>query len=340
MLSAMGVPVVVVGFGNVGRALVLELVEGPYSRLFDLVGVVSSRGAVVICDEDGLQEVVSLAKKGEKLDKHRGFSDGVGAVEAASEAGAELAFIAIPPSYHTGEPNRSIYYGLAGKGVSIVTADKTVLAHEYDKFKKFIAEKGLFLGYRATVAAGTPVLDVARGLRGRQIRRVRAVLNATTNYILTLVEKGMSYSEAVEKAIKEQLAEPDPTIDTHGYDPAAKIAITVSELGYTTSIRDVERLPLDTINEEDVRKALREGYRYKYVAEADLEEKKLIVHPVKLKETDRLARASGITNIVEFILEDSPVIVEGPAGPAWRTAKVMITDALEYIDSRTPPEKA
>jgi homoserine dehydrogenase len=330
----MKIPVIVVGFGNVGRALVLELVEGAHSGFFSLVGVVSSRGAVIICDEDGLQEVVELARRGEKLEKHRGFSDGVGAVEAASEAGAELAFIAIPPSYRTGEPNRSIYYGLAGKGVSIVTADKTVLAWEYEEFKRFMAEKGLFLGYRATVAAGTPVLDVARGLRGRRVERVRAVLNATTNYILTLVEKGMSYSEAVEEAIREQLAEPDPTIDTHGYDPAAKIAITVSELGYTASIRDVERVPLDTVDEEDVRRAIGEGYRYKYVAEADLKEKKLIVHPVKLREADRLALASGITNIVEFVVEDVPVIVEGPAGPAWRTAKVMVTDALEYIESR------
>lgn len=328
------VPVVVVGFGNVGRALVIELVEGAYSRFFSLRGVVASRGAVVVRGEDSVRELARLARSRGRLEEHSSFSKGLSVADAAVETGAELAFIAIPPSYQTGEPNRSIYYSLAGRGVSIVTADKTVLAYDYAGLKKFMAEKNLFLGYRATVAAGTPVVDVARGLRGRSVERVRAIVNATTNYILTLVETGLSYREAVERAIAEQVAEPDPTIDTHGYDPAAKLAIIVSELGYTASVRDVAREPLDAVNEEEVRKALSEGCRYKYVAEADLRSGELVVHPVKLSGSSRLAQVSGMNNIVEFIVEDSAIIIEGPAGPAWRTAKVMITDALEYISTR------
>ncbi len=324
---------VIIGFGNVGRVLLQEL-----SRLeeFSVVGLASSRGAVILERPGDLREALELAVRKYKLDKHSSFREGMNSLELVSETSAELAFIAIPPSYASGEPNRSIYYGLLDRGASIITADKTVLAREYMSIKKYAREKNLFLGYRATVAAGTPVLDVARGLRGRRVERVRAVLNATTNYILSLVEQGLGFSEAVERSIKEELAEPDPRIDTHGWDPAAKLAITLSELGLETTLQDIERTPLETVSDEEVRKAVQEGYRIKYIAEALIEEKKYMIRPAKIRINDRLATVSGHINIVEFSLENEKITIEGPAGPAWRTAKVMITDALEYLEKLCP----
>lgn len=320
---------IIIGFGNVGRALLLELLR---LRELSVVGLASSRGAVIIRGQRDLEEAVELAKNKYKLDKHHSFIKGMDSLELVSKTNAELAFIAIPPSYASGEPNRSIYYGLLDNRVSIITADKTVLAREYTSIKNYAEEKNLFLGYRATVAAGTPVLDVARGLRGRSVERIRAVLNATTNYILSLIEQGSSFNEAVEKSIREELAEPDPRIDTHGWDPAAKLVITASELGYNASLEEVNRTPLESVSEDEVRRAPREGYRVKYIAEALLGEKKYVVKPLKIPLTSRLAGVSGHINAVEFWLENEKIVVEGPAGPAWRTAKVMVTDALEYIE--------
>ncbi len=322
---------IIIGFGNVGRALLHELLK--HSE-FDIAGLASSRGAVIIENQRDLEEALGLAKKKYKLDKHSAFRENMTSLELASETNAELAFIAIPPSYVSGEPNRSIYYGLLDSGVSIVTADKTVLAREYVDIKRYARDKDLFIGYRATVAAGTPVLDVARGLRSRGVERIRAVLNATTNYILSLIEQGLSFSEAVERSIREELAEPDPRIDTHGWDPAAKLAITLSELGLRTTLQDIERVPLETIPDEEVRKAIREGYRIKYIAEALIKENRYTIRPARIKINDRLATVTGHINIVEFTLENEKIIIEGPAGPAWRTAKVMITDALEYLENR------
>jgi homoserine dehydrogenase len=188
-------------------------------------------------------------------------------------------------------------------GSSIITADKTVLALEYDKVTSYASRKGLFIGYRATVAAGTPVLDVARGLRARDAEYIRAILNSTTNHILTLIEKGLTYRDAVEKAVEEKLAEPDPRIDTHGYDPGAKLAILLSELGYTKSLNDVIREPLEEISEEEVKKALSRNHTYKYIVEAYIKDKKYIVHLIELERTDPLANIKGIINRVAFFLE-------------------------------------
>jgi len=62
-------------------------------------------------------------------------------LELAVETSAELAFIAIPPSYESGEPNRSLYYGLLDNDLSIITADKTVLALEYRNIKQYVQRK-------------------------------------------------------------------------------------------------------------------------------------------------------------------------------------------------------
>ncbi|RLG81021.1 MAG: hypothetical protein DRO40_10315, partial [Thermoprotei archaeon] len=211
---------------------------------------------------------------------------------------------------------------------------KTVLALEYRNIKQYVQKRGLFLGYRATVAAGTPVLDVIRGLKGREISLIRAVLNATTNYILSLIEKGLNYKEAINKAIEERLAEPDPYVDIDGWDPAAKLSIMLSELGIPITIHDIHRESLKTISEEEIRCAIRRGYKIKYIAEAILDKKKYSVHPVKISQNDRLSAAIGHINVVEFHLENEKIVIEGPAGPAWRTAKVMITDALEYLEKK------
>ena len=295
------IDVIIVGFGNVGRALFQELTR---YKEFHVAGLASSKGAVLLRNRESFQEALNLAEKGFKLDSHSSFHSGMNSIELAVETGAELAFIAIPPSYESGEPNRSLYYGLLDNGLSIITADKTVLALEYRNIKQYVQKRGLFLGYRATVAAGTPVLDVIRGLKGREISLIRAVLNATTNYILSLIEKGLTYKEAISKAIEERLAEPNPYIDIDGWDPAAKLAIMLSEIGIPITIHDVYRESLETILEEEIRYAVRRGYRIKYIAEAIIDENKYSVHPMKMGQNDRLAAAYGYINIVEFYLEN------------------------------------
>ncbi|MEB2836823.1 MAG: hypothetical protein GSR80_000950 [Desulfurococcales archaeon] len=330
----MAVSVFVVGFGNVGREAVIQVAGRAGELGVRLAGAASSRGAVVVESARDLEGLVGLARRGLRLEGHPAFREGLGAVEAALEAGAEVALVAIPPSYESGEPNRGIYYGLIDSGVGVVTADKTLLALEYRELVSRARARGVCLGYRATVAAGTPAVDAARGLRMRGVERVRAVLNATSNYILGLVEEGLSYGEAVERAIEARLAEPDPRVDTHGWDAAAKLAILSNTLGYSLSLGDVERIPLEEIGEDEVRGARARGLRVKQVAEADYARGVYRVAPALLGAGDPLAAAEGEGNVIVFELEGSRVVLAGPAGPAWRTARVMVTDLAECLESR------
>ena len=176
----------------------------------------------------------------------------------------------------------------------------------------------------------------------RNLQQARDILNVLAfkmGLIQVIKERALQiYREALEKAIEAKLAEPDPTVDTHGWDPAAKLVILSNTLGYDARLENVKRVPLESVGEELVAGSLREGKRVKYVAYADFESGRLGVEPMVLEESDPLALAEGEENVIVFGLEGTGIVLRGPAGPAWRTAKVMITDILDFVQWREDTE--
>lgn len=315
------------GFGKVGREVVKQA-RAMRARI-EFVGALSSKGGVIIREPGDSEALEKLAEGGSGLSRHPSFIPGLSLREVVEMTNPEIAFVAIPPSYTSDEPNTKVYSDLATLGVSVVTADKTAVALDFWGTLNEFTRRGLRLGYRATVAAGLPVTDVAWALRWRGVESFEAVLNAATNYIISMIADGLTYSEAVERVIEEGYAEPDPTVDTHGWDPAAKAAIIASILeGKSVSVRDVAREPLGQGLEEMVRKAIANGRVVRYVATYSRSEG-VSVRPLLIPRDSFLATITGTYNAVIFRLEGEEVRVSGPAGPAWRTARVMIGDALD-----------
>ncbi|MEM0020735.1 MAG: hypothetical protein QW039_01015 [Fervidicoccaceae archaeon] len=324
------IPSLILGFGNVGRELILR---DELWNLTDVRGVVVSKGGIRIRGKDDAKLLIDAVRTARKLNELPNFSTDISYQSFIDELYPRgVAFIAIPPSYKTGEPNISIVLDLLKQGISVITADKTPLALAYSEIMETSIKKGAYIGFRATVAAGIPLTDLARGVFGRDIETMLAILNASTNFILTQVEEGLSWSEAISKAEAEKLLEPDPKIDIEGWDPAAKLVILSNILGQNIKFEDVERIPLFSISESDVRKALLRKMRYKYIASLSFKEKEAKIQPVLLSQENPLSRVSGNYNAMMLKLEEKEYIyAEGPAGPAWRTARVMITDLFELL---------
>ncbi len=324
---------VLVGFGNVGRHLSRYLVTDSLIHVrVSIEAVLSSSGGVIIENTSALNELLKLAIMKKKLSCHSSFREGLTLREVVDEINPDIAFVMIPPNYKTGEPNWSIYMSLIERGVSLITADKTSLSMRFIEFMQYARQKKVYVGYRATVSAGTPMTDIVKGLRGRDLKKFYAILNSTTNYILERIAEGLSTSDAIKEAIDMGLAEPDPSIDIDGWDPAAKITILANIAGLHITLQDVNRLSLGDIDESVVRKSFAEGKRMKYVAEIDFRRRKASVKPKVLDSSDPLFSVSGILNGLLIELEDDQrVFISGPAGPAWRTARVMITDFMEFL---------
>ncbi len=320
---------IVVGFGNVGKELVRRL---PRVKKVRIRAVLSSRGGVLVKSSSDLAGILDIALTSKRLDSHSSFIQGLSIDDILDEVSSGIAYIVIPPNYKTFEPNIQIVMKLLKSGFHVITADKTTLAKDFYGLMELAKAKGVRVGYRATVAAGIPATDVALGLRGRDVRTLTAVLNATTNYIITLVEEGLNYEIAVAQAIKEKLAEPNPEVDTHGWDAAAKLAILSSILeGRTISLHNVSRVPLEAVTPQEVKEALKAGKRVKYVARADFTSHEYHVAPETFPADSPIGRIEGNYNLLEFGVEGEEIVIYGPVGPAWRTAEVMLTDTLDVV---------
>jgi len=125
------------------------------------------------------------------------------------------------------EPARTFIAAALNAGKPVVTANKSVLAHFGAELENIARAKGVALRYEASVCGGTPALDtIARGLAANQIRRVRGIVNGSTNFILTeMMQAKRSYEEVLAAAQAQGYVERDPSADVEGHDAANKLAV-------------------------------------------------------------------------------------------------------------------
>src|SRR6266850_1243040 len=122
-------------------------------------------------------------------------------------------------------------------GKSVVTANKHLIATEGDELLALAHKTGQRLEYGASVAGGVPVLcGLEQGLSGEQLFRLTGVLNGTCNYILSKMEKGVSFTVALARAQEMGYAEADPSHDLGGFDASCKLAI-LARVGFGAQLR-------------------------------------------------------------------------------------------------------
>ncbi|CDX04200.1 Homoserine dehydrogenase [Desulfitobacterium hafniense] len=162
------------------------------------------------------------------------------------------------------------------KGKHVVTANKLLLALHGTELQAIARRKGTCLLYEGSVLGGIPILrTIQHGLAGDQVKRIRGILNGTTNYILTqMVESGKGYEEALQEAQEAGYAESDPTMDVTGLDAACKLVILCREcFELEIPLEEVEIKGIQGLTGEEVAEQKRQGRVPKLVAEASVVEK-------------------------------------------------------------------
>ncbi|MEM1903420.1 MAG: homoserine dehydrogenase, partial [Pyrobaculum sp.] len=219
-----------------------------------------------------------------------------------------------PPNYIDGEPALSLYKKALARGLSVVTANKAPLALKFSE----LANKRLF--YKATVMAGTPLVDLLKGLAPQVVTHVRGILNGSTNYVMTRVYKdGVPFDRAVEEAKELGILEPDPRLDLEGLDPAAKLVIIANTLGVSIALGDVVRRPLEP-----------RGPVTRYVASLDVSRKAAVVEPVALPPDDPL-HVDYTMNAVEISTDVNKILVKGKGAGRLETAYVLLNDTFKAL---------
>lgn len=220
-------------------------------------------------------------------------------------------------------------------GKHIVTANKELLAKKGEELFNLSEENNCVVLYEAAIAGGIPlIMPIKTILAGNKISNIKAILNGTTNYILTKMDiDGASYEEVLAEAQKLGYAETDPTGDVEGFDAAYKIT-TLGTIAFNSRIKfeNVYREGISKIRREDMQKANELGYKIKLIASATIDEENnadVRVHPMLVPKSKMLAHIDYVTNAVEITGHPiGDIVLSGPGAGEYPTASSVIGDIL------------
>jgi len=238
------------------------------------------------------------------------------------------------------EPARTIMLRLLENGKDVITANKALLAEHGPELFDRARQLGRSIAFEAAVAGGIPIIAaISECLTANQIQSIHAILNGTSNFILTEMEgRGLPYAAAVAEAQKRGLAEADPTMDVDGSDAAQKLAILAHlAFGARVDWHGIPRAGIDTVDVADMRYARELGYSIKLLAVANLVSEGLELHvsPTLVRRGRSLAEVRGAYNAIR-VLGDAVgrVFFQGLGAGQMPTASAVVADLIDTVVGR------
>jgi len=302
-----------VGLGHVGQSLVelinekRELLKAQGLDLY-IVSVSDSRGTAL--DDRGLSPTEILRYKTRGWKGFGAYVEGFGALEAVREIGCDVT-VELTPSTLNGEPGlTNIKAALAAKK-SVVTANKGPLVVAYRELVRIAKKNGVRLFYEATVGAHVPVFCMVEScFKADELQSVRGILNATTNFVIGEMQKGKSFQDAIDEAVRAGWAETNYSDDVDGIDSARKLVIIANALfGENASLKDVKVEGIRHV-ETLVKAARRENKKVKLICEIARNKDKLqmMVSPKMIPLDDALATVNEGNMAIKFSFKTSKEI--------------------------------
>jgi homoserine dehydrogenase len=239
------------------------------------------------------------------------------------------------------EPARTTMLRLLESGKNVVTANKALLAEHGPELFDRARQLGRSIAFEASVAGGIPIIAaISECLTANQIQSIHAILNGTSNFILTQMEEhGTEYATAVAEAQRLGYAEANPAMDVNGSDAAQKLAILAHlAFGARVNWRAIPRTGIDTVQVADMRYANELGYSIKLLAVAELGAEGLELHvcPTMVRHRTPLAEVRGAYNAIRVVGDAvGRVFFHGLGAGQMPTASAVVADLIDTIVGRT-----
>lgn len=217
----------------------------------------------------------------------------------------------------------------------VVTANKALLAAHGAELFRTAARHGRKIHFEGSVGGGIPIIQsLYGGMASARIKEIHAIINGTSNYILTQMgEHGRSFDTVLREAQKLGYAEMDPSYDVDGNDAAHKIVVLASIcFGTAVNLDDVYTQGIRDITVEDIRYGEKLGYRLKLLAIAkDLDgEVEVRVHPTFIPKSQLLAWVHGVFNAVNTYAEGlGSTILYGRGAGDLPTGHAVVSDLIQ-----------
>ena len=331
------------GFGNVGVALAELLlrkeseIKQKHNITFEVTGIATGRHGLAICPGGiNLPQALSLVNDGKSLAPINQHPASTTVEDFILNCGADVLFEATPINYESGQPAVDYIRASLESGMHVFTANKGPVVHAYQSLTALAESKNVKFYFESTVMDGAPIFGLFREtLPASQIQGFRGVLNSTTNVILTRMENGESFDEAVAYAQSIGIAETDPSGDIDGWDAAVKLsALATVLMDIPTKPQDVTRTGIREITADDIALAKSKGMRWKLICEARWVDDQLqkTVSPQMVGVESPFFGINGTTSIVQIesdVLGKLSILEEDPG--THTTAYGMLADFLNAV---------
>jgi homoserine dehydrogenase len=348
--------IIQLGIGGVGRALIEQVLatqaaQTRYGIHLRYVAIVDSNG--VVANPHGLDEAVVRELGAWKAEGNLLKDYGIGTIYLShNEWLAQLiapATIIVDTTAAEGAMVLPAFEGVLAQGGAVVLANKKPIAESTEQWE--ILMRGGRTGYEATVGAGMPIISTLQNLidTGDTIRHIQGTFSGTLGYLMSQLQEGTSYSQAVRTAKTNGWTEPDPRDDLGGIDIARKALILARTLGWHFELADVEVEPLYPaewagLNVADFMARLEEldnemaakvstaheaGQRLRYTA--TVTPSSLKVGLATVPPDGALGALKGSDNLIGFYTErygTRPLVVQGAGAGTYLTASAVLADIL------------
>ena len=345
----------ILGFGNVGRAL-LQLFEEKTDELRERYGIewrltgVATRHMGWIADPDGLDAAALLERRminGQLTDDVADAEKGnkvtvpTNVREWLAASHADVLFELTSLNTETGQPAIEHIRAALEHGAHAITANKGTVVHGYRELQQLARKHGKQYLFEATVMGGAPIFSLFKyTLPAANIQRFKGLLNSTSNVILEEMEQGRSFEQAIKKAQELGIAETDPSQDVDGWDAAVKVcAIATVLMNTPLKLDEIERQGIRDLSSAELQAARAAGTPYKLVARIERSGNGVhaTVRPERLVANDPLAAVSGGSMLAHFELDVLPGLTisldvpnTGTVGPAV-TAYDVLADFIRAV---------
>ena len=232
-------------------------------------------------------------------------------------------------------PARDYILAALSRRKHVVTANKEVIARHGFSIRKYAERQSARLLFEAAVAGGTPIIaPLTRDLAANDVVTIHGIINGTTNYILTRMERdGANFDDALAEAQRLGYAEADPTNDVEGIDAAYKLAI-LATLGFREPVTDADVFHegITRLTARDFQYARELGYAIKLlgIASANGGALQARVHPAFVRQDAMIAKVDGVLNAVEVQTDlAGKLLFHGAGAGALPTASAVIADIVE-----------
>jgi homoserine dehydrogenase len=319
-LSSVDVSVALLGYGTVGSAVHRLLVDNAE----DIERATGHR----------LRVVRALVRD---ADRERAYLPDPAVLTTDFRAIADDPSVAVVAEVMGGiEPAGSYVLELLRSGKPVVSANKQLIARHGAELFATASAAGVQLRFEASVCAAIPVIKVLReSLAFSRVHRILGIVNGTTNFILTQMETGADYADALAEAQRLGYAEADPTDDVSGADAAAKMAILATvAFGTRVGLDDLSYSGIESISPLHVRAARELEMVLRLVGSATLVDGgyDVRVQPALVDRHHPLAAVEGAFNAVmlqgDLIRE---ITLEGPGAGGSETASAVVSDLISII---------